>query len=387
MPITQTPTDNAPPTPYSPLPTPFPLPDGPAAIVRLPGVPAPGPAHEALFAAARRIEGARVFIAGPGAPATALWAARAGVAVRYWTENAAEAQSLAATLKRNACAEQVTLALQADFAGLEPASCDLALLHLPRGQAFQAELLQAAVALLRPGARLIFVGAKNEGVKGAVAQAQALCGQAGVVAHKGGYHAALAVRPPGDFALPPFALQTHDIMLDGVPTRLCTGAGVFAAGRLDAGAAALIAGMRVTPGALTLDLGCGAGVVGLAALRRGAAVALTDVSARAVAAARATLAANGYPNAPVSLACGAAAFAAPAFEVVLANPPFHSGRGVDFEVSQLFVSEAARVLRPGGKLYLVANRFLPYAPWLTAAFAHVGVAWEDERFRVWAATK
>ncbi|HNT77307.1 MAG TPA: methyltransferase, partial [Anaerolineae bacterium] len=366
---------------------PFPLPDGPATIVRLPGVPAPGPAHAALFAAARRIEGTRVFVAGPGATATALWAARANVKVLYWTENVAEAQSLAETLKRNDCTERVTLTLQADFAGLEPTSCDLALLHLPRGQAFQAELLQAAGALLRPGTRLIFVGAKNEGVKGAAAHAQALCGQAGIVAHKGGYHAGLAVRPPGDFALPPFTLETRDITLDGIPTRLCTGAGVFAAGRLDDGAAALIAGMRVTPGAPTLDVGCGAGVAGLAALRRGAAVALSDVSARAVAATRATLAANGYPDAPVTLTCGAGDFADAAFETVLANPPFHSGRGVDFEVSQLFVSEAARVLRPGGVLYLVANRFLPYGPWLAAAFAHVGVAWEDTRFRVWEATK
>ncbi len=350
-------------------------------------MPAPGPAHEALFAAARRIEGSRVFIAGPGATATALWAARAGVEVLYWTENIAEAQSLTETLKRNDCGDQVTLTLQADFVGLELAACDLALLHLPRGQAFQAELLQAAAALLRPGARLIFVGAKNEGVKGAVAQAQALCGQAGVVTHKGGYHAGLAVRPVGDFALPPFTLETRDIMLDGLPTRLCTGAGVFAAGRLDEGAAALIAGMRVTPGAPTLDLGCGAGVAGLAALRRGAAVALSDVSARAVAATQAALAANDYSDAPVALTCGAAAFADASFETVLANPPFHSGRGVDFEVSQLFVSEAARVLRPGGGLYLVANRFLPYGPWLTARFAHVGVAWEDTRFRVWEAIK
>ena len=364
----------------------FRLPDGPVTVVRWPGVPEPGVAHEALFAAARRVDAERVFAAGPGAAATALWAARAGARVVHWTENAAEALSLAAGFKENRLAEPGCY-VQAGFDGLEMASCDAAFVHLPRGTALQEELLRVAAAMLRPGGRLVFVGAKNEGVKGAVEVACALFGQAGIVTRKGGYHAGLAQRPDGDYPLPDIQRFEVDVDLDGAPTLLISYTGAFAAGRVDDGAAALIAGMQLAAGARTLDLGCGTGLVGLAALRRGADVTLTDVSARATASAGATLAANGYSDVPVHLACGAAAEETATFDCVLANPPFHQGHGIDFDVSQLFVAEAARVLRAGGKLFLVANAFLRYEAWLRASFGSVQSAWEDKRFRVWKATK
>ncbi len=377
------------------------LPDGPALVVRWPGVPEPGPADQVLWAAARTIPaGARVFVAGPGATGAALWVARSGAATLCWTDNIAEAESLRATMThhRFECVLSTAdlpgstgaphrIVAQSGFAGIAPESCDMALLYLPRGKERQAELLQLAGAVLRPGGRLVFAGAKNEGVKTALKQAQSLFGQAGIVAHKGGCHAGLAQRTAGNFPMPELACEETLTTVDDMATRLISCAGVFAAGRLDEGAASLIAGMRVQPGSRVLDLGCGAGVVGLAAARRGAVVTCSDVSARATESTRRTLAANGYPQAQVVLTCGAAGLPDRAFETVVTNPPFHQGHGVDFEVAQLFVREAVRVLTFGGRLFLVANSFLPYAPWLRENFAKVGVAWESKRFRVWEAEK
>jgi 16S rRNA (guanine1207-N2)-methyltransferase len=241
--------------------------------------------------------------------------------------------------------------------------------------------------MLREGGRLVFVGATNEGIKGAVKQAKAIFGQAGIVARKGGYHAGLAQRPRGAFPLPAVNYAGYDIIVDGHPTRLVSCAGAFARDRLDAGAAALVAGMQVTAGRRVLDLGCGTGLAGLAALRRGAEVTLVDVSARAAASTQRTLAANGYPDAAVHLACGAAPIAPATMDSVVTNPPFHRGHGVDFEVAQLFVRESARVLKAGGKVYLVANAFLQYDPWLKASFSRVDIAWEDRQFRVWEGVK
>jgi 16S rRNA (guanine1207-N2)-methyltransferase len=363
---------------------PFKLPDGTLTLARAPGVPKAKAATEALLGAARRLYGERIFVAGPGATATAGWAARSGARLTVWTSSLGEAETLNATLAENDLPE-ATLLLQDDFAGLKPESQQMVLLHLPRGRALQAELLRLSAFLLCPGGRLYVVGAKREGVKGAFEEAQAIFGRVGVLTRKGGYHAAVTQRPKGAFPLPHVAYRTYKTLVAGEPTELVSCAGVFAHNRLDDGAAALIAGMHVKPGARVLDLGCGTGLVALAARRRGAQVTAVDVSARAVASAHRTLTANGYPETPVELSIGASTVARQRFDGVVTNPPFHKGTGVDFEVARLFVTDAASVLQPGGRLYLVANAFLRYEPWLQRYFAHVETAWKDARYRVYEA--
>lgn len=334
-----------------------------------------------LLQAVRRVAASdRVLVTGPGCGAAAQWAVAQGATVTAWLDSVAEAAALTA---RGLPALRVLL--QADYAGLEPGAYDVALAVLSRGRLLQEEVLRVAAALLRPGGRLACVGATHEGVRGAVEFARALYGQAGVVARKGGYHAALAVRPAGEFPLPEPGYVEREVMVDDVPTRLIGRPGVFAWEGVDDGAAALIAGLQIVPGERLLDLGCGTGLVGLVARRRGAEVTAVDLSARAVESTRRTLAANGFPETAALLSDGVAAVAGQRFEVVATNPPFHQGHGVEFETAQRFVAEAARVLVPGGRLYLVANTFLRYESWLRQHFSAVGVAWEDRRFRVWEA--
>ncbi len=361
------------------------LPDGPATLVRRPGVHKAGKANDILLQAARRVEAGPVLILGPGAAATALWAAHQDTAVTYWTENLAEAQSVEDSFKANALPPP-KICFGADFADLQPGHYALALCHMPRGSALQTEILQLAAALLQPGGRLVFVGATREGIKGVLKEARAIFRRAGIVIRKGGYHAGLARRPGGTFPPPTVSYTTHNITVDDTPTRLVSCPGVFAGDRLDDGAAALIAGMVITPGSQVLDLGCGTGLVGLSAVRAGAQVTCVDVSARAVETTRRTLAANDVPNARVCASCGAEAVYGQAFDTVVTNPPFHKGHGVDFEVARMFIADAARVLRPGGNLYLVANAFLRYQPWLTEHFSRVKVVWQDKRFQVWEGT-
>ena len=50
-----------------------------------------------------------------------------------------------------------------------------------------------------------------------------------------------------------------------------------------------------------------------------------------------------------------------------------------------FADSARARLARGGTLLLVANRHLGYADALRSRFAHVDVAQEDTRFRVWRA--
>jgi 16S rRNA (guanine1207-N2)-methyltransferase len=318
--------------------------------------------------------------------ATALWAAQQGGEVVCWTENAAEAKTLTATFTANEMPVPRCF-LQAGFSGLEPGGFDMALLHLPRGREMQEEMLKLVGALLRPKSRVYFVGATKEGVRSAVDQAREIYGRVGVLVHKGGYHAAVAQRPAGDFPMPEVAYERTTVMIGETMTPLISAPGVFAHGRLDGGAAALIEGMEISSGTCVLDLGCGVGVVGLEALRREAQVTFVDVSARAVASTRRTLAENGYPDAPIYLSVGTSAVVDQMFDTVITNPPFHQGHDVDFEVAEFFVQDAARRLRAGGQLFLVINAFLKYDHWLQQTFSKQKIVWESPYYRVWKALK
>lgn len=73
------------------------------------------------------------------------------------------------------------------------------------------------------------------------------------------------------------------------------------------------------------------------------------------------------------------------YDVVVMNPPFHQGRAAEPSIGDGFIRAASAALKPGGKLYLVANRSLPYEGTLEAAFARHGEVVRDERFKVlWA---
>ncbi|HZY42281.1 MAG TPA: methyltransferase, partial [Anaerolineae bacterium] len=111
-------------------------------------------------------------------------------------------------------------------------------------------------------------------------------------------------------------------------------------------------------------------------------VVSVDASALAVAATQRTYEINRVANAAVLLSDCASAVFDRAFDAVVTNPPFHQGVGTDYAVAKQFVIDAARVLKPGGKLWLVANRFLRYERELADRFAEVRVAYEDNRFRV-----
>ena len=56
------------------------------------------------------------------------------------------------------------------------------------------------------------------------------------------------------------------------------------------------------------------------------------------------------------------------FDVVVMNPPFHSGKSRDIQLGLEFIEVAARSLQPGGVLWMVANVSLPYEETLSRSF-------------------
>jgi len=299
----------------------------------------------------------------------------------------------AACAKRTVQSNQIENAevrLDDGVEGLDRSSYDLVLSHLPRGRDVQRELIRGAARVLRPDGRFIFVAATRVGVKGCVAYAREVFGRCGVVRRKKAYHVAMTLRPEGMKPSPDGDhYQRRAIVLDGSGVVLISKPGVFAWDRLDGGTERLVAAMEIGVGDRVLDLGCGTGLAGLVAARRAGpgSVVLVDSDLRAVRSARRTLEANRIANAEVVLSDGVSMVSEDApFDVVITNPPFHQGRKIDYEVARAFIHGAYQVLRPAGRLFLVANRFIGYDELIRETFGNVGVAYVDSSYHVFMAT-
>jgi 16S rRNA (guanine1207-N2)-methyltransferase len=157
------------------------------------------------------------------------------------------------------------------------------------------------------------------------------------------------------------------VTLRGFELRLQTQPGVFAHREVDEGSRLLIEAMRISPTARVLDWGCGYGAIGIVAAKLAARghVTLIDTDVRATRLSQRNLEANGVTNAEVVL--GDALIDLPPkarYDVVVSNPPTHSGR----EVLDAMVAAAYKTLRPRGQLYLVINRLLSLRREVDAAF-------------------
>lgn len=132
-----------------------------------------------------------------------------------------------------------------------------------------------------------------------------------------------------------------------------TDAGVFSRSELDRGTELLLEAIELGPCESILDLGCGYGALGIVAARlsEGGRVILTDVNERAVALARANVAANGIRNAEVRFGDLYAPVADVFFDHILCNPPIRAGR----EVVDRIIAEAPSHLLEGGHLWIVVR--------------------------------
>ena len=188
---------------------------------------------------------------------------------------------------------------------------------------------------------------------------------------------------------------------EGAPRRvealsLWSQPGVFSWDRLDPGSALLARSLPALSGA-GADMGCGIGYLALAVLRspKVERLILIDIDRRAVEAARrnvgdrradvqwadlATVEPARPESDPVTPPPGGLDF-------VVTNPPFHSGGAEDRELGQVFIRRAARALRKGGALWLVANRHLPYEAALADSFARVEVKAEANGYKVFEARR
>lgn len=246
-----------------------------------------------------------------------------------------------------------------------------------------------AYEALQPGGRLVICGANAEGGKTAIKDAQSVFGDPMWSGYREKHRMAIFIK--GEFGSPSWVSEpgvapgTWNEFSASTPAGdlpLQTQAGVFPGAKLDAGTQLLLENLQVSAGEHVLDLGCGAGVIGITAAKLGAgSVTMTDASLLAVETARRNAARLNIAT-DVLASDVYSHLGNRQFDLIISNPPFHLGKKVDLSVANRLVEEAPSHLHQGGTLVIVANAFLNYHKQMGEEYADVSIVEQTPQYQV-----
>lgn len=339
----------------------------------------PGPTELALRNRAA-LAGDRILVIDPpdSASVRALRDALAPGKVRFLIRNYPVLRSLGSEIPE----AELEFTVEPTAQGEPP---DRILLFLPKGKELLAMTAAQAAALAAPETRLLVVGANRGGIRSAPAGMERSWGLPLKI--DAARHCALLESRKPDPAARTFRLEewesrwemewrSHRLRLVSLP-------GVFSHGRLDDGTARLLPHLPDRGWDRALDVGCGCGILAaaLATARPEAEIELVDSHVLAVEAASRTMAANGRPQTRVLASDLLSELEGP-YDLIVSNPPFHTGLQTEHGITRRLVEQAATHLGTRGALWLVVNRFLPVPALLEERFARVTTPHLDGRYRV-----
>ncbi|AWI50923.1 16S rRNA (guanine(1207)-N(2))-methyltransferase RsmC [Actinobacillus porcitonsillarum] len=162
---------------------------------------------------------------------------------------------------------------------------------------------------------------------------------------------------------------------------------VFSSSELDGGTKLLLSTFHKADGLKgnVLDLGCGAGVIGVSLKKMFPKIKLTmsDIHAMALASSERTLAENQLEGKVV--ASDVFSHIDGRFDLIISNPPFHDGIDTAYRAVESLILQAKNHLTKGGELRIVANAFLPYPDLLDQAFGSHQLLAKSTKFKVYSA--
>lgn len=272
--------------------------------------------------------------------------------------------------------ERVRFSLTAD--ATDVADCDTLIYYWPKNKPEAQYQLSNILSLMPVGTDVFVVGENRSGVRSAEQMLAefAPLNKVDSARRCGLYYGRLQKQPTfnadgywGEYALDNLTIKT-------LP-------GVFSRDGLDVGSQLLLSTLTPHTKGKVLDVGCGAGVLAAVLASHSPKVRLTlcDVSAPAVEASRATLAANGFEG--DVFASNVFSEVTGRFDMIISNPPFHDGLQTSLEAAQALIRGAVRHLNSGGELRIVANAFLPYPQVLDNTFGFHEVIAQTGRFKVY----
>jgi 16S rRNA (guanine1207-N2)-methyltransferase len=265
-------------------------------------------------------------------------------------------------------------------------------IQIPKGRLLARRWLVQAYNALAVGGNLYLAGPNHSGIQSVIKDAQDLYGSGRILAYKKGNRIAQFIKKTGDESTTAWAqvpgiaphswiefsitLSNHIFPIRSLP-------GIFSSDHLDAGTEMLLSVIHISQGARVLDIGCGYGIIGLYAAVSGAGmVHLVDNDLHAVAASHETLALNRITEAEVFAGDLLSPIASNKYDLILSNPPFHTGHAVDYKIAQAMFCQSFQALNPGGQMIIVANRFIRYDHQIKDIFGNISILAESGKYHV-----
>jgi len=262
---------------------------------------------------------------------------------------------------------------------------ELVLILPPRQRDEARALMARAVAMTRPGGRIIVSQSNDEGARSSEADLAQLTGDVQSMSKnkcRVFWTASLARLNVSLLA----QWQGLDAPRPIAEGRFMSRPGIFAWDRIDVASALLAEHLPPSLTGRAADLGAGFGYLSAELLTRCPGITALhayEAENRALELARVNLK-SFEARTPIDYRWHDVAAGLPdSYDVIVTNPPFHAQRGIDRpDIGRRFIAVAADSLRPGGKLWLVANRHLPYENVLSESFDSVRTVVQRHGYKI-----
>lgn len=266
---------------------------------------------------------------------------------------------------------------------------DLALVVAGKYRGENEAHIAEAIHRVKSGGLIVVAGGKNDGIS---SLRKRLTDEVGVEEHLSKNHGEvfwLRRSQRGDIWAA--AVTTQQAAMPLVDGRFRTAPGMFSHDRVDAGSRLLAESLPPKLNGKAADFCAGWGYLSVSLLQRApgiASIELFEADHASLNAAQVNLTALAADVPAASHWTDLASEPVERrFDVVVMNPPFHQGRAADPGIGHAMIRAASNALKPGGQLFMVANRGLPYEPALKKGFARVEEIADAQGFKVWKARR
>jgi len=254
-------------------------------------------------------------------------------------------------------------------------SAKMAIVVLPRAKGLARSMIAAAC---RTAEVVVVDGTKTDGIDSLFKACRKVLGDVpSITKAHGRIFWFPATDAFADWAAPAPATGAHGYV---------TTAGVFSDGAIDKGSQLLVDSLPAKLPGRMADLGAGWGFLAGPVLDKEGVKSLDLIEAEALSL---ECARQNVSDPRAQFLWEDATRYAPdtAYEGIVMNPPFHVGRSADPSLGRSFIASAAKMLAGHGKLWMVANRHLPYEQALSGAFRNVDIIAQNNAFKVFHATR